>query len=65
MYFFNFIINFISNHEYFLYIQYIYNIKHTVKFVLRLVKYLLRNSTFNKKNKYSEIIYVKTDYIIY
>ena len=53
------VINSISNHKYFLEIQYTYNIKHTVNILLSLVNYLLRNSNFHKQNEYSEIIDVK------
>ena len=46
IYLVNFIINSISNHKYFLKIQYTYNIKHTVNILLSLVNYWLRNNKF-------------------
>ena len=51
--FINYLITYISK------AIYTYNTKHTVKILLSLVNYLLRNNNFHKKNEYSEIIYIK------
>ena len=40
-------INFLSNHKYFLKLQYKYNTKHTVKNRLSLFNYLLRNKNYH------------------